>query len=215
MIWLKLGIIMLLICLCHKILNKLNIMNHFGCFVMVQKAYWGQTGWFSKTRTRATILPLPWLPLKLIPLACPRLNNIPTYPGQVYCNSNVSLMPKTPINRPISIILQNTINAIVPECLPKRFRYSCFRYLVNKKLRRSPFFRYCSEFRYLGFRYSSRHLYYFAIFLDVRRFYSWGGAADHCFIKSTLLPSPVRKAPPWKQLVLNQQISEGKTNVIF
>ena len=34
-----------------------------------------------------------------------------------------------------------------------------FRYLVNKKLRRRPFFRYYSEFRYLGFRYSSRYLY--------------------------------------------------------
>ena len=34
-----------------------------------------------------------------------------------------------------------------------------FRYLVNKKLRRRPFFWYSSEFRYLGFRYSSRYLY--------------------------------------------------------
>ena len=34
-----------------------------------------------------------------------------------------------------------------------------FPYLVNKKLRRRPFFRYYSEFRYLGFRYSSRYLY--------------------------------------------------------
>ena len=39
-----------------------------------------------------------------------------------------------------------------------------FRYLVIKKLRRKPFFRYYSEFwyyrefRYLGFRYSSRYL---------------------------------------------------------
>ena len=41
----------------------------------------------------------------------------------------------------------------------KQFRYSGFRYLVNKKLRRRPFFRYSSEFRYLGFRYSSRYLY--------------------------------------------------------
>ena len=36
-----------------------------------------------------------------------------------------------------------------------------FRYLVIKKLRRKPFFRYYSEFRYLGFRYSSRYLYLF------------------------------------------------------
>ena len=36
-----------------------------------------------------------------------------------------------------------------------------FRYLLNKKLRRSPFFRCFSEFRYLGFRYSSRYLYFF------------------------------------------------------
>ena len=35
-----------------------------------------------------------------------------------------------------------------------------FRYLVIKKLRRKPFFRYYSEFRYLGFRYSSRYLYW-------------------------------------------------------
>ena len=34
-----------------------------------------------------------------------------------------------------------------------------FRNLVNKKLCRKPFFRYSSEFQYLGFRYSSRHLY--------------------------------------------------------
>ena len=34
-----------------------------------------------------------------------------------------------------------------------------FRYLLNKKHRRSPFFRCSSEFRYLGFRYSSRYLY--------------------------------------------------------
>ena len=47
-----------------------------------------------------------------------------------------------------------------PECLPKRFRYSRFRYSVNKKPRRRPFFRYYSEFRYLGFRYSSRYLYF-------------------------------------------------------
>ena len=33
------------------------------------------------------------------------------------------------------------------------------RYLVNKRPRRRPFFRYYSEFRYSGFRYSSRHLY--------------------------------------------------------
>ena len=44
--------------------------------------------------------------------------------------------------------------------LPKWFRYSSFRYSINKKLRRRPFFRYYSEFRYLGFRYSSRYLYY-------------------------------------------------------
>ena len=41
----------------------------------------------------------------------------------------------------------------------KTFRYSSFRYSVNKKPRRRPFFRYYSEFRYLGFRYSSRYLY--------------------------------------------------------
>ena len=35
-----------------------------------------------------------------------------------------------------------------------------FRYSVNKNLRRRPFFRYSSEFRYLGFRYSSRYLYF-------------------------------------------------------
>ena len=34
-----------------------------------------------------------------------------------------------------------------------------FRYSVNKILRRRPFFRYSSCFRYLGFRYSSRYLY--------------------------------------------------------
>ena len=45
------------------------------------------------------------------------------------------------------------------QSFPKRFRYSRFRYSVNKKPRRRPFFRYCSEFRYLGFRYSSRYLY--------------------------------------------------------
>ena len=47
-------------------------------------------------------------------------------------------------------VVQN--NSVIPVT---RF----FRYLLNKKLRRSPFLRYSSEFRYLGFRYSSRYLY--------------------------------------------------------
>ena len=55
------------------------------------------------------------------------------------------------------------LHSLLYRKLPKRFRYSSFRYSVNKKPRRRPFFRYYSEFRYSGFRYSSRYLYFCSV----------------------------------------------------
>ena len=61
-----------------------------------------------------------------------------------------------------------TQNFIFKSC-PKNSVISVsrfFRYLVNKNLRRRPFFRNSSEFRYLGFRYSGRYLYLSQLFLS-------------------------------------------------